>query len=111
MAKFWATKNLQIVQGAGVRQTVTGSNANNQYLGDTLITSRNTFVGAPVVTATSPIFIQPHWLGPASYAIGVNFQISSVQPGSGFYISTINSVGFGAASAASVACWWEVKLR
>jgi hypothetical protein len=62
------------------------------------------------VTANAAIFLQPQWRGVASYGVAAVFHVSCVQAGSGFYISTVNSTGFGA-SAASVSVWWEIKLR
>lgn len=109
MAKFWPTKGIRQIQGGPVTQTVVGSTSANQYLGATLITSRDTFVGAPLVTATSRIFLQPLWLGPSSYGSAVTFTVACLQAGSGFFISTINSIGFGAASTASVSVQWELK--
>jgi hypothetical protein len=110
MAKFWPTKYMSLVQGGPVEQTVTGSTANNQYLGYTACTSRDTYVSAPLVQGDSAIFLQPQWRGVSSFAVATAFHVSCVQAGSGFYISTINSIGF-AASAASVSVWWEIKLR
>ena len=109
MAKFWPTKGIRIIQGGPLTQTVVASTSDNQYVGATLITSRDTYVGAPVVAAGSRIFLQPRWLGSTSYGAAVGFHVASVQAGSGFYISTVNSIGFAAAGAASVSVWWEVK--
>lgn len=98
-----------MVQGAPTILTQAGSGAAGQFHGETLVTSRNTLIAAPLVTAGAYISMTPRWIGTSSLGTFVSFVVGSVMPGSGFYASTVNSVGFGAAGA-SVTLYWEIKL-
>ena len=110
MAKYYITKPVSVVQGGPIVMTQAGSGLAGQFHGEIMATSRDTLIAAPLVTAASYIRIDQRWIGPSSYGVGVNFSIGSVMPGSGFYATTINSVGFGAANTASVQLYWEIKL-
>jgi hypothetical protein len=101
----------QKVLGGPTAFTNANSSSLNQWFGDTLCTSRNTFVAAPLIAATDRVRLDAHWYGTPSLAVWPGLVVSSTQAGSGFYISTVQSVGFGAAGTASVAVWWEIVKR
>jgi hypothetical protein len=105
----YRNKFFRFVQGGPRTVANVDSSAANQWYGDTTCVSRNTFVAAPMVAATSRISLTPHWFGTPSLAVAPQLFVSSVQAGSGFYISTVASVGFAAANQASFGVWWEVS--
>lgn len=108
--KFWPLKKLTPIVGAPQTFVNVASTTTNQYFGTTIITSRDTFVAAPVVAARSQIWLQPRWIGGmSSYGISPSFHVASIQAGSGFYISTVASCGFGAANTASVSVGWKIE--
>ena len=110
MATDYRLKRIRQTQGGPISQTNVDSSTLNQWFGDTLITSRHEFVSAPMIAAASKVFLQPHWLGHVNSTVAVAaFVVSSIQAGSGFFISTTNSVAFGGAATPSVSVWWELK--
>lgn len=108
MANF-TLKYDRVVLGGATTQMNVSSTSLNQYAGDTVIVSRDTFVAAPLVAATSRIQLQAHWLGTNSLSVNPGLVVSSIQAGSGFFITTVQSVGFSAAGGASYAAWWEIR--
>src|SRR5512135_588887 len=100
-----ANKYDRWTQGNARTFTNPQSTTSNQWYGSTLVFSRDTLVSAPMVSATSRIFLSTEWLGGAeSYTTG--FMVSSKVAGTGFCISATTSVGFGALT--SYAVHWEL---
>jgi hypothetical protein len=108
MASDFINKNRRQVHGGPVTLTNIDSSATNQWFGTTLITSRYVAVSAPAIAATSPVRLSTEWLGLGSYGVAVDFQVMSKAAGVGFYLGTVNSVGFSAAGAASCQVHWEI---
>jgi hypothetical protein len=103
----------QKVLGGPTAFTNANSSSLNQWFGDTLITSRHEYVAAPLVAATSRVRLDAHFLSHVNSTptVAMAFLSSSVQPGSGFYISATNSVAFAGTVPYSVAVWWEIVQR
>jgi hypothetical protein len=109
-ATNYRDKRFRKVQGGPVILTNAGSSSTNQWFGETVITSRHEYVGAPLVASTSRIALDVKWLGHTnSMALGYSFLTTSIQAGSGFYISATNSLAFAGTSTPSLAVQWEIR--
>jgi hypothetical protein len=102
-------KRFRKVQGGPVTVTNPGSTSVNQWFGETVMGSRHVFVAAPLVATTSRIRLDVVGYGTVnSGATATSFLVTSIQAGSGFIISTVNSISFGLAGTPSLGVWWEL---
>ncbi len=107
-ATNYRDKRFRKVQGGPLTLTNVSSTSTNQWFGTQLISSRDQFVAAPLVAASSRFRLTPIWFGVPSLSVFPQTAVYSVQAGSGFILSTVGSVGFAAAGAASYAIQWEI---
>lgn len=106
MGTKYQNKYLSPVQG-GATQGVNRAGA--EWSGKTLVTSAaaNLFViSCTVVASTSAIYITPQMFGAESASAFNGFCVRTVNPGVGFIIGTVNSIG---PLVSSYAFMWQVQ--
>ncbi len=114
MGSNFRDKQNSHVLGGPLRFSSIASGSPAEFQDTIVITSRDQVVNLPAFAAGAHVHLSPRWIGTASYAVAVNFMVGSIMPGSGFYISTVNSVGFGGGAGtatASVEVSYHISLR
>jgi hypothetical protein len=108
MATDFINKNRRQVFGGPTTLTNVDSSATNQWFGEAVIGSRDVYIAAPPIAATSRVRTDLRWYGTGSLSVAPNVYVSSTMPNSGFFLSTVASVGLGVANGSSFGVWWEI---